>query len=347
MSINATAITQHPYYLVNHYQLLKNKNSEAADKQRAALYFNDAGFLQILLSEENSEAVIKASAEKPFTFEIPTREQINALTNREPVIIAAPDDDVAAEQGDEAIADTFIPAASPDEHAEAKPIDAGFSESFIATAEPDETSVETITVEPVVIAETETDVIDPSQDTPIVKPEAIENNTDKTGIAVVEPEQKPVTQANDDAVTGKLSSILSDQLAAFKKPVSSNEKILIDSEPFHTVDYFASQGIKLDLANGNDQFTKRVRKFTDWLKDMKTTPQTKIQLQSDAESEIKVQQTANQSNETREIITESMAEVLVMQGKLKAAIELYEKLSFINPEKNSYFAAKISQLNEL
>jgi hypothetical protein len=43
-------------------------------------------------------------------------------------------------------------------------------------------------------------------------------------------------------------------------------------------------------------------------------------------------------------VTETMAEVLEKQGQLDKAIQLYIKLSFINPEKSAYFAAKIQQL---
>ena len=53
---------------------------------------------------------------------------------------------------------------------------------------------------------------------------------------------------------------------------------------------------------------------------------------------------AENSNESREIVTETMAEILEKQGQADKAIQLYIKLSFINPEKSAYFAAKIQQL---
>lgn len=57
-----------------------------------------------------------------------------------------------------------------------------------------------------------------------------------------------------------------------------------------------------------------------------------------------VAETAKNSNETKEILTETMAEVLIKQGQKEKAIQLLIKLSFLNPEKSSYFAAKIEQL---
>jgi hypothetical protein len=53
---------------------------------------------------------------------------------------------------------------------------------------------------------------------------------------------------------------------------------------------------------------------------------------------------AENSNESREVVTETMAEVLEKQGQMEKAIQLYIKLSFINPEKSAYFAAKIQHL---
>ena len=54
---------------------------------------------------------------------------------------------------------------------------------------------------------------------------------------------------------------------------------------------------------------------------------------------------AAHSNETREIVTETMAEVLAMQGMAGKAAEVYRKLSLLNPDKSAYFAARIEQLN--
>lgn len=45
------------------------------------------------------------------------------------------------------------------------------------------------------------------------------------------------------------------------------------------------------------------------------------------------------------IISESLAEILAKQGKKDKAIEMYKKLSLRNPEKSSYFASLIKDLN--
>ena len=122
--------------------------------------------------------------------------------------------------------------------------------------------------------------------------------------------------------------------------------MIIEQTPQHSIDYFESQGIKAEITdNANDNLSHKLRKFTDWLKHMKTISlETDKDLGTDPELENAIQNIAQNSNESREIVTETMAEVLEKQGKKDKAIQLYIKLSFLNPDKSSYFAAKIQQL---
>jgi hypothetical protein len=116
---------------------------------------------------------------------------------------------------------------------------------------------------------------------------------------------------------------------------------------YYTIDYFASQGIKVSQEEDpNDKFGKQLKSFTQWLKTMKKLPQQTDESESeeDPERNTLIESFAAHSLEQREVITETMAEVLVKQGKKQRAIELYQKLSLLNPSKNAYFAAKIDQL---
>lgn len=120
----------------------------------------------------------------------------------------------------------------------------------------------------------------------------------------------------------------------------------IDIDPYHTIDYFASQGIKLDFdQNPNDQLVKNLKKFTHWLKHMKKLgPEDIIEPTPGSETESDIQQLADSSNKIKEVVTEAMARVLEIQGKKGKAIELYNKLSFLYPHKSTYFAAQIKKL---
>lgn len=150
--------------------------------------------------------------------------------------------------------------------------------------------------------------------------------------------------ADEEKQKEVIASVLEEQLAEFKKPVTEETELKIETEPYHTVDYFASQGIKVDLTQPQDRLGNQLRKFTDWLKQMKSVKTETSDLGTDPEMENMIQGIAKTSNETREIVTETMADVLVKQGKTEKAIQLYLKLSFLYPEKSAYFAAKIEQL---
>lgn len=183
----------------------------------------------------------------------------------------------------------------------------------------------------------------------IYQPSAISNKDlpDPEEVEDEEAEVEDITPIEDTPIAGKISSLLSDHLADFKKPVEADAKLDIEAERerLHTIDYFASQGIKIDLtAIPQDRLTSQLRKFTDWLKQMKPpgTGASDLGTATDLENVVKLN--AENSNEPREVVTETMAEVLEKQGQVEKAIQLYIKLSFLNPEKSAYFAAKIQQL---
>ncbi len=118
-------------------------------------------------------------------------------------------------------------------------------------------------------------------------------------------------------------------------------------EPFHTVDYFASQGIKFkEEERPTDEFGKQLKSFTDWLKTLKRLPATELAKNITPQSENKVEQLAGQSITDREVLTEAMAEVWEKQGNALKAMEIYRKLSLLEPAKSAYFAAKIEGLKK-
>lgn len=115
-------------------------------------------------------------------------------------------------------------------------------------------------------------------------------------------------------------------------------------EPLHTTDYFASQGIKVtDEPVTNDKLANQMKSFTEWLKSMKKIHNEKLS-ENDVQTDKAIQQIAEHSNTDTAVVTEAMADVLIKQNKMDKAIELYRKLSLINPSKSAYFAAKIDSL---
>ncbi|HTN37636.1 MAG TPA: hypothetical protein VL053_11220 [Arachidicoccus sp.] len=141
----------------------------------------------------------------------------------------------------------------------------------------------------------------------------------------------------------RISSLISAQLADFQKPISSDAKLAVDKDPLYRTDYFASQGIS--YTKNQDELGKKVKKFTDWLKEMKQNSPTVPQLHTTPQEEQQVIRKAEDSLKNETILTESMADVLLQQGKMIQAREIYQKLSLLYPEKTSYFASKIDSLH--
>lgn len=126
--------------------------------------------------------------------------------------------------------------------------------------------------------------------------------------------------------------------------VASTAEDTLTYEPLHRSDYFASVGIKLsEEIKPGDKLGKQLKSFTDWLKTMKKIHEEQLPPQNE-QSDIIIQKMAEKSNTEGEVLTETMADVLLQQGKSAKAIELYQKLSLLNPAKSIYFASKIGQI---
>ena len=129
-----------------------------------------------------------------------------------------------------------------------------------------------------------------------------------------------------------------------EKELVENEQEPMVFEPLYSTDYFASQGIKLrEEAQPTDKLGKQLKSFTDWLKTMKKVHESKLPDGSET-LDATVQVLAEKSNMEQDVLTETMAEVYLQQGKRNKAKEIYEKLSLLSPAKNAYFAAKIDQI---
>ncbi len=313
---------------------------------RTALYFTNPYWLQYQLHDDNlirpklrveppiAKETVSHQEEEPVMSEIPLAEP--EVSEKEP-------DPVIEEEIPETIAPT-IERANPepiliavDEAIPTPPADIFPEGEPVLPAQPVFTADMAIpTVEAVKEMMRKID--------PVSEAEQEANET----IPEEEAEQGwPAIEEADLESGNKIASLLSEQFADFKKPVEDDAKLDIETtqEKLHTIDYFASQGIKIDLANvPQDKLTSHLRKFTDWLKQVKQGEVNPKDLIANIEMEQQVVKTAQISNEGEEIITEAMAEVLEKQGQSEKAIEVYAKLSFLNPEKSSYFATKIEHL---
>ncbi len=134
------------------------------------------------------------------------------------------------------------------------------------------------------------------------------------------------------------------QNAFIQEETSAAEDDILTFEPLHMIDYFASQGIQLSEDQiKNDKLVNQVKSFTAWLKTMKKLHPSKLEELAGTDEKL-IQSSAEFSNLDTEVLTEAMAEVLIKQDKKEKAIEMYTKLSLINPAKSAYFASRIEQI---
>lgn len=133
-----------------------------------------------------------------------------------------------------------------------------------------------------------------------------------------------------------------------KPAVKENAEEEIAFQSYHTIDYFASQGIRLQQSDlTRDRLGQQLKSFTEWLRSMKKLPTADTETVRNAEDVNRQQlvvQNAADSIQEKEVVTEAMAEVWAKQGNHEKAIDTYNKLSLLNPSKSAYFAAKIDQL---
>lgn len=178
--------------------------------------------------------------------------------------------------------------------------------------------------------------------------------------------EKPETQHAESAKANEHKRDILDDLS-FMQPASSE-------------DYFLQQGIKVsndipDFAEtpANEQTEEEkalmvVMSFAEWLKHissksikakeeeadkkaLKTMWQQQklaaaIEEESDEIPEQVFEMAVNSIARKDELVSESFANVYAKQGKFEKAIEMYQKLSLLYPEKNAYFAAKIETLQK-
>lgn len=156
-----------------------------------------------------------------------------------------------------------------------------------------------------------------------------------------ETETAPADSMMPAAATEPEASVLPEPVAGKQE----EETLLF--EPYHTVDYFASQGIRFrEEEKPGDKFGQQLKSFTAWLKTLKKVPVSEITKAAEPAAEKNVVEMAERSVAEREILTEAMAEVWEKQGNRARAIEIYGKLSLLEPSKSTYFAAKIEDLKK-
>ncbi len=139
---------------------------------------------------------------------------------------------------------------------------------------------------------------------------------------------------------GRLEQTLKAASAALQTDEQDGQTNLPAFMPHHTVDYFEAVGVKLAATTDKDKLQTQVKSFTQWLKAMK---QINYQTGAVIEDSL-VTQKATDSLKENLVKTETMAEVLIKQGKIEAAAAIFTELQLLYPDKSAYFAARLEKL---
>ncbi|MEO7961687.1 MAG: hypothetical protein ABIR19_09070, partial [Ginsengibacter sp.] len=276
--------TEYPYSAFAHYLLLCNYRKNAHKDflplaKKTALYFPNPLWLSFQLSNIHCN-------ENAFASPVESGEQFKkhfAVNTDEIEASAFPmiDDSVAAGPDE---ADETIDYSADHEHLDAAHTDIPSSEEIYDSNEPEEKPVlpETMpTPTELIVSEIS---VSEDQDSPLNevqanKPDIAEAVTpemqhpdpqvtvqrDAVPLEEITREAEPLFFKNTDAPvesdSGQMKNILTE---------STKADDVIPFEPLHTVDYFASQGIRLNEATlSNDKLGTQMKSFTEWLKSMK------------------------------------------------------------------------------
>lgn len=163
---------------------------------------------------------------------------------------------------------------------------------------------------------------------------------DQTPTAVETEEEDPLPEGAEDDMPAR-------PIPGLKIEPIDPAKAELNFTPYHTVDYFASLGIRMrEEEKPSDSFGRQLKSFTEWIKVMRKLPTSELNARTDAVAEKKVAILANDSVTGEQAETEAMAEVWEKQGNITRAVALYQKLSLQDPAKSAYFASKIEELKK-
>lgn len=150
-------------------------------------------------------------------------------------------------------------------------------------------------------------------------------------------------------------------------------------QPIYTEDYFLHQGLHVsdEIPGSMDQMQYQekdekslmvVMSFSEWLLHFKTKGEREKEEQQDQKAlktmwqkeklaaaleeeneeipETVFEMAVNSITKEDDLASEPLAEIMVKQGKYDKAIDMYRKLSLRNPQKKTYFARKIDELQK-
>lgn len=317
---------QYPYFAPARLLLAKKEwnGSNALSNpaiQTAFLYVNNPLYLQGLLQDGGTAAVLPGKNKTPVD---------NAVTDESAVSPAAVTNDFTEQvstkplPATEDVKEEIIPEVEPMVQKQEEPV-------VTTAAVPDAE----INNEPAVSNEE-------SVATPGSATITIEQLSEPVADQPLEETELVIDQTSEQTIETEL------KIPQLKIEPIDPAKAELSLTPYHTIDYFASVGIRMrEEDKPVDKFGQQLKSFTEWIKVMRKLPANEIiKKTEDAAAEHKVEKLAAHSLTGEHADTEAMAEVWEKQGNIVKAAAIYHKLSLLDPAKSAYFAAKIENLKK-
>jgi hypothetical protein len=325
-------IDRYPYFAVLHFikagKLMAEEHAEAGSSAaKAALYFSNPHWLQYQLHrqvknedlDETMAEIMTTHADPEFYEELEEGDAVPEAGGGQDKLEEAFDDKrIYIEAAREILVETdeIVPA--------------------IEQTESEETIIDEIVP---AVENTWEDETMPDEIVP-----AVEINWEET-LKTKIPEEEDIDQQDEAIPADELPAL---EMKSVEFSTDDVNDFLVPIEPLYTIDYFASVGIKLPVDEmPNDQLARKLKSFTEWLKSMKKLQPDKFDRQMDKDMENHIRTAAEHSNDSQEIFTEVLAEVYLKQGLEDKAVEVFKKLSLLEPTKSAYFAARIREIKEI
>lgn len=184
--------------------------------------------------------------------------------------------------------------------------------------------------------------------------------------AVTQPVQEEVKEEEKAPLTSVAELPVNQQtISSGEEPIKiyplemPKEETTLTFQPLYTDDYFAYKRLQEpgDAEELNEKGMADMRSFTDWLREMKQSFAKKadkdwyhqqlhrLYVDDDPEVSEAVEKMAMESITLNDdIVSETLAEIWARQHQYQTAIQIYQKLSLLNPNKSAYFAQKIQEL---
>jgi hypothetical protein len=340
---------RYPYFAPAQFLLLEklkkeNSTDHPAQLQKAILYYHNPLEFEYFISSDRFETGIDFEESPQLSTVSPTKEETSfevAVASEETAVLPEKETDAVFEEPMPSETESVSTVAEEDAQSsgEETPYEAAIaSEGIMDIAQQvNENYQEEINIEEpspeIGIQEVQWEQEDEVIEGPIVSEnEIIGTNNEETGQPIAE-----------EKMAESIERVLEQEEKQITASANTNEDLVF--EPYHTVDYFASQGIKLSQEEvPKDRFSKQLKSFTEWLRTMKRLPASEVSKNVDASSESTIQHLAEDSVHDASVVTEAMAEVWIKQGNKEKAIETYNKLGLLNPSKKAYFAGLIENL---